>query len=147
MRNFGFSGMDQTDALGANAKMSEASAAMGLVNLESLTEFIDENFRNYQAYRRGLEGIPGVQMIEYKSNEKCNYHYVVLEIDDSQTVLSRDELKEILWAEERPRSPLLLSGLPPHGAVRLDHAKCRRPTASYRAPGPARTRAADGDSG
>src|SRR6266478_4258757 len=28
MRNFGFAGMDQTDALGTNAKMSEASAAM-----------------------------------------------------------------------------------------------------------------------
>lgn len=99
MRNFGFSGMDQTDALGTNAKMSEASAAMGLVNLESLAEFVDENFRNHQAYRRGLEGIPGVKLIEYDSSEKCNYHYVVLEIDDSQTVLSRDELKEILWAE------------------------------------------------
>jgi dTDP-4-amino-4,6-dideoxygalactose transaminase len=99
MRNFGFSGMDQTDALGANAKMSEASAAMGLVNLESLAEFIEANFRNYQAYRRGLEGVPGVEMIEYDSSEKRNYHYVVLEIDDSRTVLSRDELKEILWAE------------------------------------------------
>jgi dTDP-4-amino-4,6-dideoxygalactose transaminase len=99
MRNFGFSGMDRTDALGANAKMSEASAAMGLVNLESLAEFIDANLRNYQAYRRGLEGIPGVKMIEYDSSEKRNYHYIVLEIDDSRTVLSRDELKEILWAE------------------------------------------------
>jgi dTDP-4-amino-4,6-dideoxygalactose transaminase len=99
MRNFGFSGMDQTDALGANAKMSEASAAMGLVNLESLAEFIEVNSRNYQAYRRGLEGIPGVKMIEYDSSEKRNYHYIVLEIDDSRTVLSRDELKEILWAE------------------------------------------------
>lgn len=99
MRNFGFSGMDQTDALGANAKMSEASAAMGLVNLESLAEFIGVNLRNYQAYRRGLEGIAGVKVIEYDNSEKRNYHYIVLEIDDSQTVLSRDELKEILWAE------------------------------------------------
>ena len=99
MRNFGFSGMDQTDALGTNAKMSEASAAMGLVNLESLAEFINVNLRNYQAYRRGLEGIPGVKMIEYDSSEKRNYHYIVLEIDDSRTVLGRNELKEIMWAE------------------------------------------------
>jgi dTDP-4-amino-4,6-dideoxygalactose transaminase len=99
MRNFGFSGMDQTDSLGANAKMSEASAAMGLVNLESLEEFVEVNRRNYLAYRQGLEGIPGVEMIEYDNKEKCNYHYIVLEIDPSQTVLTRDELKEILWAE------------------------------------------------
>ncbi|HEV2395320.1 MAG TPA: DegT/DnrJ/EryC1/StrS family aminotransferase [Candidatus Sulfotelmatobacter sp.] len=99
MRNFGFAGIDQTDALGTNAKMSEASAAMGLVNLESLTEFVEVNRRNYQAYRRGLEGISGVEMLEYDSREKRNYHYVVLEIDDSRTALSRDELQEILWAE------------------------------------------------
>ncbi len=59
MRNFGFAGLDQTDALGTNAKMSEASAAMGLTNLESLPEFLETNHRNYLAYRQGLDGIAG----------------------------------------------------------------------------------------
>ncbi len=99
MRNFGFAGLDQTDALGTNAKMSEVSAAMGLTNLESLSEFVGANYRNYQAYRRGLEDIPGVHMLEYDTNEKRNYQYIVLEVDESRTVLSRDELQDILWAE------------------------------------------------
>jgi dTDP-4-amino-4,6-dideoxygalactose transaminase len=99
MRNFGFAGLDQTDALGTNAKMSEASAAMGLTNLESLSDFIETNRRNYLAYRRALEGISGIRMLEYDSTEKRNYQYIVLEVEESQTVLSRDALQDILWAE------------------------------------------------
>jgi dTDP-4-amino-4,6-dideoxygalactose transaminase len=99
MRNFGFAGLDETDALGTNAKMSEASAAMGLTNLESLRDFIKTNQRNYHAYRRGLEDIPGVRMLEYDEKEKRNYQYVVLEVEESEAVSSRDSLQEILWAE------------------------------------------------
>jgi dTDP-4-amino-4,6-dideoxygalactose transaminase len=99
MRNFGFAGLDQTDALGTNAKMSEASAAMGLTNLESLQDFIQTNQRNYHAYRRGIEGISGVRMLEYDASEKRNYQYIVLEVEEYEAVLSRDWLQEILWAE------------------------------------------------
>jgi dTDP-4-amino-4,6-dideoxygalactose transaminase len=99
MRNFGFAGLDQTDALGTNAKMSEASAAMGLTNLESLPDFVATNYRNYELYCRGLEGIPGVHILQYDTSEKRNYQYIVLEIDESQTLLTRDQLLDILWAE------------------------------------------------
>jgi len=99
MRNFGFAGLDQTDALGTNAKMSEASAAMGLTNLESLADFVETNRRNYLVYRRGLHGISGTRMLEYDATEKRNYQYIVLEIDELETALSRDALQQILWAE------------------------------------------------
>jgi dTDP-4-amino-4,6-dideoxygalactose transaminase len=99
MRNFGFAGLDQTDALGTNAKMSEASAAMGLTNLESLPDFLAANYCNYEAYYRGLEGIPGVHMLQYDAREKRNYQYIVLEVDESQALLTRDQLQDILWRE------------------------------------------------
>jgi dTDP-4-amino-4,6-dideoxygalactose transaminase len=99
MRNFGFAGMDQTDALGTNAKMSEASAAMGLTNLESLSVFLAANHRNYTAYRQGLEGISGVHMFQCDTSEKRNYQYIVLEVDESRALLTRDQLQDILWAE------------------------------------------------
>jgi dTDP-4-amino-4,6-dideoxygalactose transaminase len=79
--------------------MSEASASMGLTNLESLPDFIETNRRNYVAYRRGLEGIPGIRMLEYDTTEKRNYQYIVLEVDDSQAGLSRDAFRDIFWAE------------------------------------------------
>jgi dTDP-4-amino-4,6-dideoxygalactose transaminase len=99
MRNFGFAGMDRTDALGTNAKMSEASAAMGLTNLESLSVFLAANHRNYTAYRQGLDGIPGVHMLQYDISQKRNYQYIVLEIDESRSLLTRDQLQDVLWAE------------------------------------------------
>ena len=99
MRNFGFAGLDNVIDIGTNGKMSEVSAAMGLTSLESLDEFIKINYENYLVYSRGLEGLPGVQLIKYTGDEKNNYQYVVIEIDESAAGLSRDLLVKILHAE------------------------------------------------
>ncbi len=99
MKNFGFSGLDNVIYLGTNGKMNEISAAMGLTGLESLEEFIAINYRHYQQYQRELDGIPGIRLLNYDETEKCNYQYIVLEIDDEVTNLSRDHLAEILHAE------------------------------------------------
>jgi dTDP-4-amino-4,6-dideoxygalactose transaminase len=99
MRNFGFAGLDTVIDLGINGKMSEISAAMGLTSLESLDEFIAVNYRNYCAYREGLAGIPGVKMVQYDPQERNNYQYIVIEIDEQITGVSRDLLVEILHAE------------------------------------------------
>jgi dTDP-4-amino-4,6-dideoxygalactose transaminase len=99
MKNFGFAGYDNVVDIGTNGKMTEVSAAMGLNGLECLDEFIAANYRNYERYRRELEGIPGISLITYDEAEKHNYHYVVLEVDEDVTQVSRDQLLEILWAE------------------------------------------------
>jgi dTDP-4-amino-4,6-dideoxygalactose transaminase len=99
MKNFGFAGYDKVIYIGTNGKMSEVSAAMGLTGLESLEEFIAINYRNYKGYERGLEGIPGIQLITYDETEKSNYQYVVIEVDEPATQISRDKLLEILWTE------------------------------------------------
>lgn len=99
MRNFGFAGLDTVIDLGINGKMSEISAAMGLTSLESLDEFIAINYRNYCAYQDGLAGIPGLQLVQYDPQEKNNYQYVVIEIDENTSGISRDLLVDILHAE------------------------------------------------
>jgi dTDP-4-amino-4,6-dideoxygalactose transaminase len=99
MKNYGFSGYDNVIYIGTNGKMSEVSAAMGLSSLESLDGFISVNHRNYLRYRQELSGIPGVRLIKYEEREKCNYQYVILEIDEAVTQLGRDQLVEILHAE------------------------------------------------
>jgi dTDP-4-amino-4,6-dideoxygalactose transaminase len=99
MKNFGFAGYDNVIYIGTNGKMSEISAAMGLSSLESLDEFISVNHCNYLRYRQELSGIPGVRLIKYEEQEKCNYQYVILEIDEAVTQLGRDQLVEILHAE------------------------------------------------
>ena len=99
MRNFGFAGLDTVIDLGINGKMSEISAAMGLTSLESLDEFIAVNQRNYCAYRDGLAGILGVELVQYDPQERNNYQYIVIEIDQQNSGMSRDLLVEILHAE------------------------------------------------
>ena len=84
---------------GHQCQNERASAAMGLTNLESLPDFLAANLRNYNAYRQGLDGLPGVRMLQYDATEKRNYQYIVLEIDERQALLTRDQLCDILWAE------------------------------------------------
>lgn len=100
MKNFGFSGYDNVIYIGTNGKMTEICAAMGLTNLESLDDFVAANRRNYEAYRFGLSGIPGLSLIRYDSSEKCNYHYIVVEVDEGKAGLTRDELVQVLHAEK-----------------------------------------------
>ena len=99
MRNFGFAGYDQVVSLGVNGKMSEVSAAMGLTSLESCPEFIAANRRNYETYRRELSGVAGLSILDYPPAERANYQYIVVEVDAEKAGLGRDELVEVLWAE------------------------------------------------
>jgi dTDP-4-amino-4,6-dideoxygalactose transaminase len=99
MRNFGFAGMDDVTSVGTNGKMSEISAAMGLTSLESIDRFIAANHCNYLAYTEGLADIPGVQLIRYDEDEKNNYQYIVIEVDEEAAGMSRDLLLTILQAE------------------------------------------------
>jgi dTDP-4-amino-4,6-dideoxygalactose transaminase len=99
MRNFGFAGFDKVIYIGTNGKMNEMSAAMGLTSLESLDQFLDTNKRNYDQYRRELADLPGVSVFSYNAKEKNNYQYLVLEIDAKAAGLNRDELVDVLWAE------------------------------------------------
>ena len=98
-RNFGFAGLDTVVCLGINGKMSEVSAAMGLTSLESFEEFVAANYRNYEEYQQRLADIPGISVLRYNKDEKCNYQYLVLEINEEAMGISRDQLQDILWAE------------------------------------------------
>jgi dTDP-4-amino-4,6-dideoxygalactose transaminase len=99
MRNFGFKGFDNVIYLGVNGKMSEVHAAMGLTNLEAVSELIAVNRRNYEAYRTGLGVVPGVSLIDYDPAERNNYQYVVIEVDAEVCPRNRDEIVEALHAE------------------------------------------------
>lgn len=99
MKNFGFAGYDNVVYLGTNGKMSEVSAAMGLTEIESMNEFIAANKNNYLSYQNQLSEIPGVEIIPYDKNEKTNYQYIAIEIDESLAGIKRNQLIDILHAE------------------------------------------------
>lgn len=100
MRNFGFADYDQVVSIGVNAKMSEASAAMGLTSLESMHRFLQSNRQHHQQYRNELAGVPGISVCTYDASNQNNYQYLILDVDESQFGVGRDHLKDILWAEK-----------------------------------------------
>ena len=92
MRNFGFSEGEGASLVGTNGKMNEMSAAMGLVNLDSINEFVEVNSRCYRIYKEMLHDLPGITLLEYDENEKCNFQYVIIMIDEEAAGYSRDQL-------------------------------------------------------
>lgn len=99
MTNFGFQGYDNVVSLGINGKMTEPAAAMGLTSLDALDQFIKINLRNYNVYREKLADIPGVELIVYDERERNNYQYIIAEIDGEKSILTRDQINDILHAE------------------------------------------------
>lgn len=99
MQNFGFSDYDNVVYVGTNGKMSEIAAAMGLTGLESVDDFIAHNYLNYKQYERELTDVPGVRLLPHDEAVKSNHQYIVLEIDEAATHITRDHLVKVLWAE------------------------------------------------
>ena len=98
MRNFGFAGYDDVVRAGTNAKMTEACAAMGIVNLESLDAVLAANERNHRAYAAAFAGLPGAKLLPFDPAESNNWQYVVVEIEPGFGA-GRDEILTALRAE------------------------------------------------
>jgi dTDP-4-amino-4,6-dideoxygalactose transaminase len=64
-----------------------------------VNKFIETNRRNYDAYLRGLDAIPGISLVRYDHSQRANYQYIVVEVEEQKTGITRDELIELLFAE------------------------------------------------
>ncbi len=99
MRNFGFESKDSVIYLGSNGKMTEVCAAMGLTSIESMDEYVVANSRHHYTYSKRLNRVPGLSVLPYPEKERSNFNYVVVEVDEKRTGLSRDELVKVLELE------------------------------------------------
>lgn len=96
MTNFGFAKLDTVVHLGTNAKMTEICAAMGLACFERLGEFLDVYRTNFRDYQEQLQGIPGIRQLTYDDVEGTNWQYIVVEVDEHVTGVSRDAVVDHL---------------------------------------------------
>jgi dTDP-4-amino-4,6-dideoxygalactose transaminase len=99
MRNFGFADLDEVVDVGTNGKMTEICAAMGLAGLDGLDDVLAVNRRNFAAYAARLSALTGLTVIDQDLSGESNSQYVVVEIDATTAGLSRDQLVDVLWAE------------------------------------------------
>lgn len=99
MSRFGVSQGEAVECLGINAKISEASAAIGLRSLENLKELKSINRRNAVLYKELLGKCPGIDYRTPKDLEGSNCQYMVCELDEKEFGISRDLLLELLTQE------------------------------------------------
>ena len=96
LKNFGIHGPEEVDAVGANAKMNEFCAAMGLCNLRHVDEEIAKRKKVVERYHEHLEGVAGLQLNAEQPDVKYNYAYFPVVFDEKVFGASRNEVFDAL---------------------------------------------------
>ena len=96
LKNFGIHGPEAVDAVGANAKMNEFCAAMGLCNLRHVDEEIAKRKTVVDRYTERLHGVPGLQLNAPQPGVKHNYAYFPVVFDEKTFGASRNEVFDAL---------------------------------------------------
>jgi dTDP-4-amino-4,6-dideoxygalactose transaminase len=95
LKNFGFVDETTVVACGINAKMSEISAAFGLLQLQHQPYVMSRRAEIDRVYRDLLSGIEGIECLPKPGYMGANYSYFPVLIKQSFP-LTRDELYEML---------------------------------------------------
>ena len=100
LKNFGIHGPEEVSAVGANAKMNEFCAAMGLCNLRHIHDEISKRQTVAARYRNHLEGVEGLQLNEVQPEVKSNYAYFPVVFHEQVFGASRDQVYDALAAHD-----------------------------------------------
>ena len=92
LHDFGIKDAETVDGVGANGKMNEFVAAMGLCNLNHIEENIAKRQKVAECYRDGLSGIEGIQLLPIQENVVPNYSYFPIVIDEKKFGATRNEV-------------------------------------------------------
>lgn len=96
LKNFGIHGEESVQAVGANAKMNEFCAAMGLCNLKHVEEEINKRKEVFDVYMQNLEGFRGIGLPHVSPDTQSNYAYFPITIDEQILGVNRDQLADYL---------------------------------------------------
>ena len=95
LKNFGIHGPESVAGIGANAKMNEFCAAMGICNLRHIGEEIQKRKAIFDRYIEKLDGVNGLKVNSIKDDVKSNYSYFPIIIENAFPC-TRDVLFETL---------------------------------------------------
>ena len=90
LKNFGFRGETTIVAPGINGKMDEVRAAFGLLNLKQVDAAIDARHEVANHYREVIDGIEGLTYLPEFPNNRYNYGYFPIFVDEDKYGMSRD---------------------------------------------------------
>ena len=95
LKNFGIRGEELVVSVGANAKMNEFSAIMGLCNLKYLNEEIEKRREICEYYDEKFRNVKGIRFFDSNPYATKNYAYYPMIITE-ECKISRDVLYERL---------------------------------------------------
>jgi dTDP-4-amino-4,6-dideoxyglucose len=97
IRSFHPSETYATVPLRMNGKMSEAQALLSLIQFP---RNLKENRRKYLEYKKQLNAIPGMSLLDLEGeHSENNYQYIVVDFEEEEFGLSREDLIKLLRAE------------------------------------------------
>lgn len=94
LKNFGIMDSETVEYVGANGKMNEFQAAMGLCNLRRVDEEIRKRKELATRYRQRLGGINGIKLCRENPRVKYNYAYMPVAFDGYRA--DREEIFQAL---------------------------------------------------
>lgn len=92
LKNFGIRGPEVVDAVGANAKMNEFCAAMGICNLKHIDKCLEKRKLLVHEYRKHLSNIDGISLSIIQDDVEPNYAYFPIVIDEKKFGATRNEV-------------------------------------------------------
>lgn len=96
LKNFGIKNETVVDGIGANAKMNEFQAAMGICNLRYIDTEIEKRKQIVERYRKNLANVDGIKLCEPQENVVSNYSYFPVVFDEKVFGATRNEISERL---------------------------------------------------
>lgn len=96
LKNFGIHGPERVKAVGANAKMNEFCAAMGICNLRHVNEEIEKRKLVFHEYRERLGNVEGIKLNDLKSDVKYSYSYFPVVFEEKLFGSTRNDVFEAL---------------------------------------------------
>ena len=96
LKNFGIRGPETVSGIGANAKMNEFCAAMGLCNLKHIDDEIAKRKAVVDRYREHLVGVKGIKLSPIQDGVVQNYAYFPVVFDEKVFGKGRDLVAEQL---------------------------------------------------
>lgn len=96
LKNFGIRSEEVVAEVGANAKMNEFAAAMGLCNLKHIEEEIGKRKKIVEKYRELLGDVPGLRILQEQTDVKSNYAYFPVLIEEKEFGRTRDQVYDLL---------------------------------------------------
>ncbi|WP_026522049.1 DegT/DnrJ/EryC1/StrS family aminotransferase [Butyrivibrio sp. VCB2001] len=97
LHNFGILGKENVEYVGANAKMNELQAAMGLCNLGHYEEERNKREVLFNRYIQRIKEIKGIRILAYDTEHVTyNYSYMPIFVEEDKYGMSRNKLYDYL---------------------------------------------------